>query len=77
MQLLNGNRSVVNGQAGTAADPDHEPHDRSAASALDSAGERSGSRAQLDPSFRRITQVGTRQSSLRRSGSLRRPDRVA
>jgi hypothetical protein len=77
LHLLNHNRSVVNGQVSTAVSLDQEPHNRPAASTPDSAGERSGSRAQLDPSFRRITQVGTHQSSLRRSGSLLRPDRVA
>jgi hypothetical protein len=36
-------------------------------------GERSGSRGQLDASFRRVTTVGSPQTSLRRSVSVLRP----
>lgn len=78
MRLLNRKQGIVDGQTGNTAVPPSEPPQEQAAPPPDPATERSGSRAHLAPSFRRITSVGCNPLTMRRSGSIVRPtNRVA
>ena len=72
MPLHNQIRSIISGRLRGLVHSDGASQPQPAQTEPAVSSERSGSRLQLDPSFRRVTAVGAYQSSLRRGGSLSR-----
>ncbi len=73
MQLPNRDRSFITGTARSLVYGDGASHPAPTQAEGGVPGERSGSRSQLDASFRRVTTVGSMQTSLRRSVGPGRP----
>ncbi len=72
MPLHNQIRSIISGRLRGLVRSDGASHPQPAQTEPAVSSERSGSRLQLDPSFRKVSMVGAFQSSLRRGGSLSR-----